>query len=88
MSLWFVALQGTTPIGGPAIGGIIALAGPRAGLATGALACAAAAVLGLAVLRRLRRRPRGHPEAGSEAQRSSASAPAAASGHAAIAPGS
>jgi MFS family permease len=88
MSLWFVALQGTTPIGGPAIGGIIALAGPRTGLAAGALACAAAALLGLTVLRRLRRHPRGHQDAGSAAQRSPASAHAAASGNAAVAQGS
>ena len=52
MALWFVALQGSTPIGGPAIGGIIELAGPRTGLLTGAAACAVAAALGLAVARR------------------------------------
>jgi len=56
MALWFVALQGSTPVGGPAIGGIIALAGPRAGLVAGALACVAAAALGVAAQRRLRRR--------------------------------
>ena len=56
MALWFVALQGSTPIGGPAVGGIIALAGPRIGLGAGALACVAAAALGLAARRRMRRR--------------------------------
>jgi MFS family permease len=52
MSLWFVAFQGTTPIGGPLIGWVIATAGARAGLAAGALTCLLAALLGLLVLRR------------------------------------
>jgi MFS family permease len=51
MALWFVAFQGSTPIGGPIIGAIIALAGARAGLAVGALTCFAAALVGLAALR-------------------------------------
>jgi MFS family permease len=51
MSLWFVAFQGSTPIGGPIIGWLIALAGPRTGLGVGALTCFAAAVLGLVALR-------------------------------------
>src|ERR1039458_581164 len=38
IALWQVAFQGTTPIGGPAIGAIIALSGPRAGLAVGGAA--------------------------------------------------
>ncbi|MBV9534373.1 MAG: MFS transporter, partial [Solirubrobacterales bacterium] len=37
MSLWFVAFQGSTPIGGPIIGAVIAMAGARAGLGLGAL---------------------------------------------------
>jgi MFS family permease len=60
MALWFVALQGTTPIGGPLIGAIISLAGARTGLGVGALACVLAAGLGYAARRRLRRR-RGAP---------------------------
>ena len=60
MALWFVALQGTTPIGGPLIGAIISLAGARTGLGVGALACLLAAGLGFAARRRLRRR-RGAP---------------------------
>jgi MFS family permease len=56
MALWFVALQGTTPIGGPLIGGIISLAGARVGLGVGALACVLAAGLGYGARRRLRRR--------------------------------
>jgi MFS family permease len=51
MALWFVAFQGSTPIGGPIIGGVIALAGARAGLGVGALTCFAAALVGLAALR-------------------------------------
>ncbi|HZO77512.1 MAG TPA: MFS transporter [Solirubrobacteraceae bacterium] len=51
MALWFVAFQGSTPIGGPIIGAIIALAGARAGLGVGALTCFAAALIGLAALR-------------------------------------
>ena len=38
MSLWFVAFQGSTPIGGPLIGATMAAIGPRAGLGIGALA--------------------------------------------------
>jgi len=52
MSFWFVAFQGSTPIGGPIIGWIIASAGARAGLGTGAVVCAVAALLGLCALRR------------------------------------
>ena len=39
MSLWFVAFQGSTPIGGPIIGWVIAIAGARAGLGVGAVTC-------------------------------------------------
>ena len=54
MSLWFVAFQGTTPIGGPLIGWVIAMAGARAGLGAGAASCVLAAALGLVAVRRLR----------------------------------
>jgi MFS family permease len=53
MSLWFVAFQGSTPIGGPAIGAIIDVAGARAGLGVGALTCLVVAAGGLLALRRL-----------------------------------
>jgi MFS family permease len=53
MSLWFVAFQGSTPIGGPIVGWLMAQAGARAGLGLGAVSCALAALLGLAMLRRL-----------------------------------
>ncbi len=35
MSLWFVAFQGSTPIGGPIVGWVMAQAGARAGLGRG-----------------------------------------------------
>jgi MFS family permease len=53
MSLWFVAFQGSTPIGGPVIGWVIAAAGARVGLGVGGLTCLVAAALGLVVLARL-----------------------------------
>ncbi len=50
MSLWFVAFQGSTPIGGPIVGAVMALAGARAGLGLGAITCAVVAVTGLIAL--------------------------------------
>jgi MFS family permease len=47
MSLWFVAFQGSTPIGGPIVGWVVAVAGARAGLGLGALTCLAVALAGL-----------------------------------------
>src|ERR1700735_3224796 len=55
ISLWQVAFQGTTPVGGPAIGFIIALTDPPLGLAGGGVACFAAAIGGVALARRYRR---------------------------------
>lgn len=52
MALWSVAFLGSTPIGGPIAGAVAQYAGPRWGLGLGALACAVAAVLGAAVVRR------------------------------------
>jgi MFS family permease len=52
MSLWFVAFQGSTPIGGPIVGWAMAQAGARAGLGIGALTCALTALLGFSALRR------------------------------------
>jgi MFS family permease len=57
MALWAVAFLGSTPIGGPLIGWITAVAGARVGLGVGAASCFAAAGLGLVALRYLR--PRG-----------------------------
>ncbi|HEV3047537.1 MAG TPA: MFS transporter [Solirubrobacteraceae bacterium] len=53
MSLWFVAFQGSTPIGGPIVGWVMAAAGARAGLGLGGVTCLVTALLGLLVLRRL-----------------------------------
>ncbi len=58
MSLWFVAFQGSTPIGGPIVGWVMAAAGARAGLGLGAVTCVVVAVAGLLALRRPRRSPR------------------------------
>ena len=52
MSLWFVAFQGSTPIGGPIVGWVMAQAGARAGLGLGAITCLLVAALGLLALRR------------------------------------
>jgi MFS family permease len=52
MSLWFVAFQGSTPIGSPIIGWAMATAGARAGLGLGAVACLLVAPLGLLAMRR------------------------------------
>jgi MFS family permease len=55
IALWQVAFQGTTPVGGPAIGWIIALTDPRIGLAVGSASCFAAAISGVVLARRYRR---------------------------------
>ncbi len=54
MALWAMAFQGTTPIGGPLIGLIVAGEGARAGLLTGAISCVAAAGLAMVFLNRLK----------------------------------
>lgn len=53
MSLWFVAFQGSTPIGGPLVGWAMAAAGARAGLGLGAVTCLLVALLGVLAIRRL-----------------------------------
>ncbi len=58
MSLWFVAFQGSTPIGGPIVGWVMVQAGARAGLWVGAVTCLLAALMGVAAIRRRRRSPR------------------------------
>jgi MFS family permease len=55
IALWQVAFQGTTPVGGPAIGWIIAATNPRIGLAVGGASCFVAALGGIALARRSRR---------------------------------
>ncbi len=61
MSLWFVSFQGSTPIGGPTVGWLMALAGARAGLGIGALTCFVVALAGLTALRGLPLRTREAP---------------------------
>ena len=62
MSLWFVAFQGSTPIGSPIIGIVMGAAGARAGLGVGAVTIALVACGGLIALRRLSaRRPAASP---------------------------
>jgi MFS family permease len=51
LSLWQLAFQGTTPIGGPLIGWVIAESEPRIGLVVGAATCLIAAGLGAAIAR-------------------------------------
>jgi MFS family permease len=57
MSLWFVAFQGSTPIGGPVVGWLMGVAGARAGLGLGAVTCLIVAAIGLAALRGIDPRP-------------------------------
>ena len=52
MSLWFVAFQGSTPIGGPIVGWVMEALGARAGLGLGALTCLLVAAAGLVLWRR------------------------------------
>jgi MFS family permease len=51
VALWLVALQGTTPIGGPIAGVVTEYLGGRAGLVLAAAACAVAAAIGWLVAR-------------------------------------
>lgn len=53
MALWAVAFMGSTPVGGPLIGWVVAWAGARVGLGVGGASCFVAAVIGLAVLAKL-----------------------------------
>ncbi|MEY9931254.1 MFS family permease [Catenulispora sp. GP43] len=59
IALWQVAFQGTTPIGGPLIGWVIAISDPRSGLAVGGLSCLLAGAGGLMLARRVSRRTAG-----------------------------
>ena len=61
MSLWFVAFQGSTPIGGPIVGWLMAVIGPRAGLGLGALTLILVGFAGLAAMRRVPFRRAGIP---------------------------
>ncbi len=68
MSLWFVAFQGSTPIGGPIVGWVMPVLGPRAGLGLAAGTVLVVALGGWLAMRRLRLRP--FAQAGGPAGRS------------------
>jgi MFS family permease len=53
MSLWFVAFQGSTPVGGPVVGATMAALGARAGLGLGATVALMVAFGGALALRHL-----------------------------------
>jgi len=54
MALWFVSFQGSTPIGAPIIGAVMAGYGARAGFGVGGAACFVVAIAGALALRNLR----------------------------------
>jgi MFS family permease len=64
MALWFVAFQGSTPIGGPIIGAVMSAFGARAGLGVGGAACFVVAAAGALTLRTLRARRTVQPGSG------------------------
>ena len=72
MALWSVAFLGSTPIGGPLIGWITAMAGARVGLGVGAFSCFVAAGLGWLAIRRLA--PKAAAKQGATLQTSSGAA--------------
>jgi MFS family permease len=53
MSLWAVAFMGSTPVGGPLIGWIVASTSARIGLGTGGIACLLAAGIGYLAMHKL-----------------------------------
>ena len=53
MSLWAVAFLGSTPVGGPLIGWIVATTNARIGLGVGGIACLVAAGIGLVAMHKL-----------------------------------
>lgn len=57
ISLWSVAFQGSTPIGGPTVGLVAGALGARFGLGLGAVAALAAGLVGLATFGRRSRPP-------------------------------
>jgi MFS family permease len=59
LALWAVAFLGTTPIGGPLIGWVIAQSNARVGLAVGGISCLVAALGGLLMARRAGQSGRG-----------------------------
>lgn len=55
MSLWSIAFQGTTPIGGPIIGAIADHSNPRVGILVGGEAALVAAIVGTLAFRKAKR---------------------------------
>jgi MFS family permease len=55
LSLWQLAFQGTTSIGGPLIGWVISASSPRGGLLVGAASCFAGVLAGMAFTRHRRK---------------------------------
>ncbi|MEO8899258.1 MAG: MFS transporter [Candidatus Dormibacter sp.] len=53
MALWAVAFMGSTPVGGPLVGWIVAVSSARVGFAVGGLSCVVAAIIGVLTIRRL-----------------------------------
>jgi MFS family permease len=65
MALWAVAFMGSTPVGGPLIGWIVAVANARVGLAVGGVSALVAAGIGIAAMAKLGMLPRrGDPARG------------------------
>jgi len=75
MSLWFVAIQGSTPIGGPIVGVVMTAFGARAGLGLGAVTCFVVAAAGAVAVRALGERPAAGSPAADEARDDSARGP-------------
>jgi MFS family permease len=63
MSLWFVAFQGSTPVGGPLVGAAMGTLGARAGLGLGAVTIGIVALGGLIAARRMRSDAGAEPQA-------------------------
>jgi MFS family permease len=61
LAIQSMVFLGSTPIGGPVIGWVSDAAGPRIGLLIGAVACAAAAVVGVRAMQAARRRDQEAP---------------------------
>jgi MFS family permease len=74
MSLWFVAFQGSTPIGGPLLGWAMGWAGARVGLGAGGVAALLVALLGIVAAAHLDSR-RCAPQPSGTARSSSPSIP-------------
>jgi MFS family permease len=60
LALQAIVFLGSTPIGGPIVGVVSQLWGPRAGIALGGFACLAAAVFGVIAMRRAHLHTRRH----------------------------